>query len=113
MNVLQDQPHFGIAEDDWQLLLARGTHQVERRPGALQGVLIEELDAGQRNSAVLGAPRSTSVRWRKPKVPQFGFGELVGRLVIMSRQLPDSRQVRLLRSGREDLQAQVFAYVFS
>jgi hypothetical protein len=98
---------FFPAEDDGQLLFSRWTHELERGEGTLQGVLVEELQAAQRDGGAAARPVFDVFDVEKV-LAEFFVANLVGGLVIMLGELADGANIHLLGSLRHALQLQVF-----
>jgi hypothetical protein len=93
--VCQNGTHLLDTQDDWELLLAWGAYKGQRGPFSLEGLLVEELDAAQRNGAC--APRVVLDGLNIEEiVTQFFLCDLVRGFVLMFRQLAYGPDVHLL-----------------
>ena len=76
-------------------MLGLRSYKAQRGPGLLQGLLIEELDAAERDGG--SRPGNLLLVSQIEKVlAQLFIAELVGAAVIMLGQLPDGASVSLL-----------------
>ena len=85
-DMLQDQPHLLDAQHDRERPLARRANHPEHVPFTGERLLVEELDAGQRDGH-----RRSGILLDVPDVqevlPDLFFGEGVGRLPVVFGQL--------------------------
>jgi hypothetical protein len=102
----QNPPDFLPAQDYREFLLARGPHEPERGPVALQRVLVEELDPAQGNGG--GGAGHLLLGGQVQEVPaQILLAEAVGAGMVMGGELADGGDVALLRASGEPPQLHV------
>ena len=107
VQVGQHGTHCFQAEDDGEFLLPWGADTGQRGPLPFEGVLVEELDAAQRNGA--GAPRVVlDVFDIEEIVTEFLLHNLVRGFVVMFRQLADGSDRHLLGAFRHAAELQSF-----
>jgi hypothetical protein len=94
------------AEDGRPFLLAWGADKGQRGPVPFEGVLVETLDAAQRNRA--GAPRvRLDVFEVEEIVPEFFLPDLVWGCVVVLGQLPYRADIALLGPCRKAAELEV------
>lgn len=95
---VEDPPHRVAAEDDGEFLLALGARDIEDGPRSHERVLIEELDAAERDG-VRPARNLLDGAQVDQVLADLLFRELVGRRMIELGELGDGADVRLDRAG--------------
>ena len=104
--------HLGDAQDVGQALGSGDVEVLEGEPVARDGMGVEEDDAA--GGDLQGAGRILALVLEIDQVlPQLVFGDLVGRLVEVSGELPDGAEVSLLRPLGEAGQLEVLVHALA
>ena len=105
----ENAPDLIDAEDDWQGLGGTRAKQVEARPGALEGVLEEELERSNGDGRSRAGAATLLVEGQK-ELAKVLIGGQVGRFTSEHHQLLDVAQIGLLGGGSQAAQLHVLGH---